>query len=81
MALNHDDKYTELIEKYDKIRNELNSQYDTEMSSGKISEKQSKNFVEYEKIQEMIFDKQDDSDLGEVRIEPYLDHPVKWEQP
>lgn len=54
MALNHDDKYTELIEKYDKLRNELNSQYDEEMSSGKISEKQSKNFVEYEKIQEMI---------------------------
>ena len=54
MALNHDDKYTELIEKYDKIRNELNSQYDEEMSSGKISDKQSKNFVEYEKIEEMI---------------------------
>ncbi|MHA2181382.1 MAG: hypothetical protein ACXAAH_08165 [Promethearchaeota archaeon] len=54
MALNHDDKYTELIEKYDKIRNELNSQYDSEMSSGKISEKQKSNFVEYEKIEEMI---------------------------
>ena len=54
MALNHDDKYTELIEKYDKIRNELNSQYDEEMSSGKISEKQKNNFVEYEKIEEMI---------------------------
>jgi hypothetical protein len=34
MALNHDDKYTELIEKYDKMRNVLNSQYDEEMSSG-----------------------------------------------
>jgi hypothetical protein len=54
MALNHDDKYTELIEKYDKLRNELNSQYDEEMSSGKISDKQKKNFVEYEKIEEMI---------------------------
>lgn len=54
MALNHDDKYNELIEKYDKIRNELNSQYDEEMSSGKISEKQKNNFVEYEKIEEMI---------------------------
>jgi len=54
MALNHDERYNKLIEKYDKIRNELNSQYDEEMSSGKISDKQSKNFVEYEKIQEMI---------------------------
>ena len=54
MALNHDDKYTELIEKYDKIRNELNSQYDEEMSSGKISEKQKNNFVEYEKVEGMI---------------------------
>lgn len=54
MALNHDDKYNELIEKYDKIRNELNSKYDEEMSSGKISEKQKNNFVEYEKIEEMI---------------------------
>jgi len=54
MALNHDERYNKLIEKYDKIRNELNSQYDEEMSSGKISDKQSKNFVEYEKIEEMI---------------------------
>tara|TARA_R100001460_G_scaffold44780_6_gene81666 strand:+ start:996 stop:1958 length:963 start_codon:yes stop_codon:yes gene_type:complete len=54
MALNHDDKYNELIEKYDKIRNELNSKYDEEMSSGKISDKQKNNFVEYEKIEEMI---------------------------
>ena len=54
MALNHDDKYTELIEKYDKMRNELNSKYDEEMSSGKISEKQKNNFVEYEKVEEMI---------------------------
>ena len=54
MALNHDDKYNELIEKYDKMRNTLNSKYDEEMSSGKISEKQKNNFVEYEKIEEMI---------------------------
>ena len=54
MALNHDDKYNELIEKYDKMRNELNSKYDEEMSSGKISEKQKNNFVEYEKVEEMI---------------------------
>jgi hypothetical protein len=54
MALNHDDKYTEIIEKYDKMRNELNSKYDEEMSSGKISEKQKNNFVEYEKVEEMI---------------------------
>ena len=54
MALNHDDKYTELIEKYDKMRNELNSKYDEEMSSGKISEKQKSNFAEYEEVEGMI---------------------------
>lgn len=54
MALNHDEKYNDLIEKYDKMRNELNSKYDEEMSSGKISEKQSKNFAEYEEVEGMI---------------------------
>jgi len=54
MALNHDEKYTELIEKYDKMRNELNAKYDEEMSSGKISEKQKSNFAEYEEVEGMI---------------------------
>jgi len=54
MALNHDERYNDLIEKYDKMRNELNTKYDEEMSSGKISEKQSKNFAEYEEIEGMI---------------------------
>jgi len=54
MALNHDERYNDLIEKYDKMRNELNSKYDEEMSSGKISDKQSKNFAEYEEVEGMI---------------------------
>ncbi len=54
MALNHKEVYTELIEKYDKMRNELNAKYDEEMSSGKISDKQSKNFAEYEEVESMI---------------------------
>ena len=32
-----------------------------------------------EKIDEMIFDKNDDEELGEVRIDPILEKPVKWE--
>ena len=56
MALNHDERYDELISKYDKMRNELNSQYDTEMASGKISDKQKANFAEYEEIEKMISD-------------------------
>lgn len=56
MAINEDDKYTELISKYDKMRNELNTQYDSEMASGKISDKQKANFAEYEEIEKMISD-------------------------
>tara|TARA_R110000822_G_scaffold226975_1_gene359588 strand:+ start:62 stop:1048 length:987 start_codon:yes stop_codon:yes gene_type:complete len=54
MALNHDEKYSDLISVYDKMRNELNSQYDSEMASGKISDKQKGNFAEYEEIEKMI---------------------------
>jgi len=54
MALNHDEKYDKLLEKYDKIRNELNDMYDKNQQSGKISESQSKNFAKYEEIEAMI---------------------------
>ena len=33
-----------------------------------------------QKIDELIFDHQDDAELGEVRIDPVLDEPVKWER-
>ena len=46
-----DDK---LIEKYDTIRNSLNEKYKTDNESGKISDKQSKNFVEIEEVYKMI---------------------------
>ena len=36
--------------------------------------------INREKIEEMIFDKMDDSDLGRVELEPFLDHRVEWEQ-
>lgn len=32
-----------------------------------------------QKIDEMIFDKKDDQDLGDVIIDPVLEKPVKWE--
>ena len=54
MALNHDERYDKLLEKYDKIRNELNDMYDKNQQSGKISESQSKNFAKYEEIEAMI---------------------------
>ena len=31
-----------------------------------------------QKIDELIFDHQDDDELGEVRIDPVLDKPVDW---
>lgn len=36
--------------------------------------------INREKIEEMIFDRQDDADLGLVEFEPFLEGPVKWEQ-
>ncbi len=35
--------------------------------------------INRKKIDKMIFDKQDDPSLGEVRYEPFLDKPVDWE--
>ena len=36
--------------------------------------------INREKIEEMIFDKMDDADLGRVEFEPFLDAPVQWEK-
>jgi parallel beta-helix repeat protein len=36
--------------------------------------------INREKIEEMIFDKNDDSDLGKVEYEPFLARQVDWEQ-
>lgn len=54
MALNNKEQYDELIEKYQKLRDELNDKYDEEQTSGKISEKQKKNFASMEEIQDML---------------------------
>ena len=54
LALNHDDKYNELIEKYQKIRDSLNNKYDEDQSKGKISDKQKANFAEFSEIEGMI---------------------------
>ena len=45
---------SELIEKYDTMRNELNEQYKTDNESGKISEKQKNNFVDIQEVKDMI---------------------------
>jgi parallel beta-helix repeat protein len=36
--------------------------------------------INREKIEALIFDKEDDSELGRVAIDPFLDTRVKWEQ-
>ena len=53
-ALNSDEKYNDLIEDYQKRRDIFNQQYLTDQSDGKISESQSKNFVELDEIMKMI---------------------------
>ena len=37
--------------------------------------------INEQKIEELIFDHQDDPDLGEVKIKPILERAVQWEQP
>lgn len=53
-ALNHDEKYDKLLKEYQSKRDDLNQQYEDENATGKISEKQEKNFVPYEDIVGMI---------------------------
>jgi len=54
LALNHDDKYNDLIKEYQSKRDDLNKQYEDENATGKISEKQEKNFIPYEDLVKMI---------------------------
>ena len=54
LALNHEKKYDELIHEYQSKRDDLNKQYEDENATGKISEKQEKNFVPYEDVVGMI---------------------------
>jgi len=37
--------------------------------------------INEQKIEELIFDHQDDPDLGQVKVKPFLEHAVQWEQP
>ena len=54
MALNNDEKYNDLLEKYGKIRDDMNDKYSDEQKSGVISDKQSKNFSTTEEVFDMI---------------------------
>jgi len=60
MALNHDEKYDELLITYGDLRDELNDKYSDEQKSGVISDKQSKNFTDIESIYKMINDMAED---------------------
>ena len=60
MALNHDEKYNELLSKYGELRDELNDKYSNEQKSGVISDKQSKNFSTTDDIFKMINQMADD---------------------
>ncbi len=59
-ALNHDERYDDLMEEYGKKRDELNDKYSDEQKSGIISDKQSKNFATIEDVFEMINKMSDD---------------------
>ena len=54
LALNQDNKYDELIEKYQKKRDKLNDKYLEDNANGKISETQKNNFVELNEIKSMV---------------------------
>ena len=54
LALNKDKKYTQLIEQYTSIRDELNQEYLKQQQSGKISDKQSDNFISKKELLNMI---------------------------
>jgi hypothetical protein len=60
MALNHDEKYDEILITYGDLRDELNDKYSEENKSGVISDKQSKNFTTTEEIFKMINQMADD---------------------
>ena len=54
LALNSDNKYDELIEKYQKVRDKFNQQYIDSNENGKVSDSQKNNFVELSEIQNML---------------------------
>lgn len=54
MALNHDNKYDEMIKKYDEQREKLTEQYDTDQSKNIISDKQKPNFISFQELKDMI---------------------------
>ena len=53
LALDIDDKFSELIEEYQKIRDGLNDKYLEDQQSGKIYDKQKDNFVEFIELKKM----------------------------
>lgn len=54
IALNENEKYNDLIKQYTEKRDELNKQYQDEQATGKISDKQSPNFIKLEELENMI---------------------------
>ena len=65
-ALNSENKYDELIKEYGDMRDVLNDRYISENQTGKISDKQQPNFVEYSEIEKML--KMMESDLKDREI-------------
>ena len=61
------DKNEKLIEKYDTIRNTHNETYKTDNESGKISSKQSDNFVEIEELYKMLNEMDQDIKLHKLK--------------
>ena len=61
------DKNEALIDKYDTIRNTHNETYKTDNESGKISAKQSDNFVEIEELYKMLTEMEEDIKLHKLK--------------
>ena len=54
MALNDNNKYDKLIKEYGDLRDELNTKYEEQVKSKKLTEKEEKNFAKIEDIEDMI---------------------------
>lgn len=61
------DKDEKLIEKYNEIRDELNSKYLEDQQSGVISEKQKNNFISLEELKSMISNIRNDLNIPKLK--------------
>tara|TARA_S200002703_G_C3770252_1_gene237146 strand:- start:269 stop:1261 length:993 start_codon:yes stop_codon:yes gene_type:complete len=66
-ALNHDGKYDDLLEKYDRLKIDLQREYEELQKTNVISEKQAQNFAQVDEIQEMLKKMEDELKTRKVK--------------